>query len=72
MEYPVYWTYNEWTEGFRRLLDYLQLDEVSVILLQNNDLNILVELQVIISRMLISSKGTMDQKNERFNYSKLE
>ena len=30
MEYPVYWTYAEWTEGFRRLLDFLQLDEVGL------------------------------------------
>jgi len=28
VEYPVYWTYNEWTEGFIRLLDYLKIDEV--------------------------------------------
>ena len=26
----MYWTYGEWTEGFRRLLDYLKLDEVGV------------------------------------------
>lgn len=24
----MYWTYAEWTEGFRRLLDFLQLNEV--------------------------------------------
>ncbi|RMX58213.1 hypothetical protein pdam_00000029 [Pocillopora damicornis] len=30
VEYPVYWTYGEWTEGFRRLLDYLKLDEVHI------------------------------------------
>jgi len=30
VEYPVYWTYAEWTEGFRRLLDFLQLDEVGL------------------------------------------
>ena len=29
VEYPVYWTYSEWTEGFKRLLDFLHLDEVS-------------------------------------------
>ena len=29
VEYPVYWSYSEWTEGFKRLLDFLHLDEVS-------------------------------------------
>ena len=28
VEYPVYWTYNEFTDGFRKLLDHLQLDKV--------------------------------------------
>ncbi|KAK3735173.1 hypothetical protein QZH41_018139, partial [Actinostola sp. cb2023] len=28
LEYPVYWTYTEWTEGFKKLLDYLHLDKV--------------------------------------------
>jgi len=28
VEYPTYWTYSEWTEGFLRLLDFLKLDEV--------------------------------------------
>ncbi|KAK2555317.1 Maspardin [Acropora cervicornis] len=27
VEYPTYWTYSEWTEGFLRLLDFLKLDE---------------------------------------------
>ena len=28
VEYPVYWTMREFVEGFRRLLDHLQLDKV--------------------------------------------
>lgn len=28
LSYPVYWTINEWCEGFRKLLDFLQLDQV--------------------------------------------
>ena len=28
LSYPVYWTVNEWCEGFRKLLDFLQLDQV--------------------------------------------
>ncbi|EDO37239.1 predicted protein [Nematostella vectensis] len=28
VEYPVYWTYSEWTDGFRKLLDFLHLDKV--------------------------------------------
>ena len=30
VEYPMYWTYGEWTEGFRWLVGYLKLDEVGV------------------------------------------
>ena len=28
LEYPVYWTLKEWCEGFRKLLDHMQLDKV--------------------------------------------
>ena len=28
ISYPVYWNVNEWCEGFRKLLDFLQLDKV--------------------------------------------
>ncbi|EDV26915.1 uncharacterized protein TRIADDRAFT_22848 [Trichoplax adhaerens] len=28
VEYPSYWTHAEWTEGFKKLLDTLQLDKV--------------------------------------------
>lgn len=28
LSYPVYWSINEWCEGFRKLLDFLQLDQV--------------------------------------------
>lgn len=28
VEYPVYWNYNEWIEGMKKLLDYLKLDKV--------------------------------------------
>lgn len=30
IEYPVYWSYQEWVEGFRRLLDHFRLDKVHV------------------------------------------
>jgi maspardin len=30
VEYPVYWTLKEWCEGFRKLLDHLQLDKIHV------------------------------------------
>lgn len=30
MEYPVYWTMREFCEGFKRLLDHLQLDKVHI------------------------------------------
>lgn len=30
IEYPVYWTYQEWVEGFRRLLDHFRLDKVHI------------------------------------------
>ena len=30
LEYPMYWTYGEWTEGFRWLVGYLKLDDVGV------------------------------------------
>lgn len=30
IEYPAYWTYQEWIEGFRRLLDHFRLDKVHV------------------------------------------
>ena len=42
MEYPVYWTYSEWTEGFRRLLDYLKLDEVGVAVPVGQDSKIVI------------------------------
>ncbi|KAI9560687.1 hypothetical protein GHT06_011637 [Daphnia sinensis] len=28
LSWPVYWSVNEWCEGFRKLLDFLQLDQV--------------------------------------------
>lgn len=28
VEYPVYWSLRDWCEGFRKLLDHLQLDKV--------------------------------------------
>ncbi|XP_046862654.1 maspardin-like [Xenia sp. Carnegie-2017] len=28
VEYPVYWTYGEWVEGMKKLLDFLKLDKV--------------------------------------------
>lgn len=28
LEYPVYWSLKEWCEGFRKLLDHMQLDKV--------------------------------------------
>lgn len=28
VSYPIYWNVNEWCEGFRKLLDFLQLDKV--------------------------------------------
>ncbi|XP_028411696.1 maspardin-like isoform X2 [Dendronephthya gigantea] len=28
VEYPVYWTYAEWVEGMKKLLDFLKLDKV--------------------------------------------
>ncbi|XP_066916656.1 maspardin-like [Clytia hemisphaerica] len=30
IEYPVYWSYHEWVEGFRRLLDHFRLDKVHI------------------------------------------
>ncbi|XP_065672762.1 maspardin isoform X2 [Hydra vulgaris] len=30
IEYPVYWTNEEWVEGFRKLLDHFHLDKVHV------------------------------------------
>lgn len=30
VEYPIYWTMKEFCEGFKRLLDYLQLDKVHI------------------------------------------
>lgn len=30
IEYPAYWKYEEWIEGFRRLLDHFHLDKVHV------------------------------------------
>jgi len=30
IEYPAYWTYQEWIEGFRRLLDHFHLDKVHI------------------------------------------
>ena len=30
VEYPVYWTYTEWVEGMKKLLDFLKLDKVLV------------------------------------------
>ena len=29
IEYPVYWSYQEWVEGFRKLLDHFRLDKVN-------------------------------------------
>jgi len=28
LSYPIYWNVNEWCEGFRKLLDFLQFDQV--------------------------------------------
>lgn len=28
LSWPVYWSVNEWCDGFRKLLDFLQLDQV--------------------------------------------
>lgn len=30
IEYPVYWSYQEWVEGFRKLLDHFRLDKVHI------------------------------------------
>ncbi|KAK4306618.1 hypothetical protein Pmani_021569 [Petrolisthes manimaculis] len=31
VEYPVYWTVSEWCEGFRRLLDILEIDRAHIL-----------------------------------------
>ncbi|XP_068212331.1 maspardin-like [Palaemon carinicauda] len=31
VEYPVYWSVNEWCEGFRRLLDILEIDRAHIL-----------------------------------------
>ena len=33
VDYPVYWTHQEWVEGFRKLLDHFSLDKVCISML---------------------------------------
>lgn len=28
VEHPVYWTVKEWCEGFKKLIDHLELDKI--------------------------------------------
>uniref|UniRef100_A0A8C9Z1P2 SPG21 abhydrolase domain containing, maspardin n=1 Tax=Sander lucioperca TaxID=283035 RepID=A0A8C9Z1P2_SANLU len=36
LQYPVYWDLMEFCDGFRKLLDHLQLDKVSVCIMLSN------------------------------------
>ena len=65
MEYPVYWTMREFCEGFKRLLDHLQLDKVSTC-------NVLLKYEIRrvqrYSQLFVSQSRRSPQSIENIDY----